>query len=144
MRKPNPTRPNNRPIDPIGLPTHKANQPNRRINSSLRAEEKSRVGERERREEGRKDEEAGGNIVRSKKQEGNNAYLHLWTLSRPTALSLTYGVVTDGRMDGLEMEKKEIERTILREKKVESVPKPRQFTDNDKRNRASRVEYRRG
>lgn len=52
--------------------------------------------------------------ARNKKQEGNNAYLHLWTLSRPTDFSLTYGVVTDGRMDGLEMEKKEIER---REKK---------------------------
>lgn len=68
------------------------------------------MGERERWEEGRKDEEAGGNIVRNKKQEGHNVYLHPWTLSRPTDLSLTYGVMTDGRMDGLEMEKKEIER----------------------------------
>lgn len=118
MRKPNPTQPNNRPIDPIlGLPTHKANQPNRRISSSLRAEEKSKQIERERWKEGRKDGEAGGNIVRSKKQEGNNTYLHLWTLSRPTDLSLTYDVVTDGWMDGLEMEKKEIERKIPREKK---------------------------
>lgn len=55
--------------------------------------------------------------ARNKKQEGNNTYLHPWTLSRPTDLSLTYGVVTDGRMDGLEMERKEIERKIPREKK---------------------------
>lgn len=70
MRKPNPTQPNNRPIDPIlGLPTHKANQPNRQIYSSLRAEEKNKEIERERWEEGRKDEEAGGMMqeTRSKK-----------------------------------------------------------------------------
>lgn len=56
--------------------------------------------------------------ARNKKQEGNNAYLHLWTLSRPTDLSLKYGVVTDGRMDGLEMEKKEIERENPEREKV--------------------------
>ncbi|EMF08796.1 uncharacterized protein SEPMUDRAFT_151729 [Sphaerulina musiva SO2202] len=65
MRKPNPTQPNNRPIDPIlGLPTHKANQPNRRINSSLRAEENSKQKEREKDGKmGRRKKEA------SKKQE---------------------------------------------------------------------------
>ncbi|KAL9528372.1 hypothetical protein SMMN14_08103, partial [Sphaerulina musiva] len=71
MRKPNPTRPNNRPVDPIlGLPSHKANQPNRRINSSLRAEEKNRVGEREGWEEGRKDARSRRKDARRKKQEG--------------------------------------------------------------------------